>query len=87
MDLTSALGKSRVVSSHHDIGSGYYCDVCDCVLKDSTSYLDHINGKEEEEEVGEGEEGEGGWWLEQLGRDIFQEQQTMDQMVKPAVIF
>ena len=24
---------------------GYYCPVCECTLKDSASYLDHINGK------------------------------------------
>ena len=25
--------------------AGYYCGVCDCILRDSQSYLDHINGK------------------------------------------
>lgn len=24
--------------------AGYYCNVCDCILRDSQSYLDHING-------------------------------------------
>lgn len=45
VDLTSTLNKSRVIASHHDAAGGYYCDACDCVLKDSISYLDHINGK------------------------------------------
>jgi uncharacterized C2H2 Zn-finger protein len=27
------------------VQAGYYCGVCDCILRDSASYLDHINGK------------------------------------------
>jgi U4/U6.U5 tri-snRNP component SNU23 len=47
--LDANLNKTQVVS----VGAagpaskqpGFYCKVCDCTLKDSTNYLDHINGK------------------------------------------
>lgn len=30
----------------------FYCEVCDCELKDSSSYLDHINGKRHNRNLG-----------------------------------
>lgn len=47
LDLTSRIGKSQVIGLNTPLSqqAGYYCSVCDCVLRDSQSYLDHINGK------------------------------------------
>ncbi|KAK9804903.1 hypothetical protein WJX72_011008 [[Myrmecia] bisecta] len=47
LDLTSRLGKTQVVTTNTPLNqqAGYYCSVCDCILRDSQSYLDHINGK------------------------------------------
>ena len=33
-------------------GVGWYCKVCDCFLKDSMGYLDHINGKKHQRALG-----------------------------------
>jgi U4/U6.U5 tri-snRNP component SNU23 len=51
--LDANLNKTQVVS----VGAagpaskqpGFYCKACDCVVKDSTNYLDHINGKKRKE--------------------------------------
>jgi U4/U6.U5 tri-snRNP component SNU23 len=32
--------------------TGWYCDVCECLLRDSASYLDHINGKKHQRKIG-----------------------------------
>ncbi|OMH78630.1 Zinc finger matrin-type protein 2 [Zancudomyces culisetae] len=47
VNLTGMLGKTQLVytSSGSSQQPGFYCKVCDCTIKDSIGYLDHINGK------------------------------------------
>jgi U4/U6.U5 tri-snRNP component SNU23 len=47
VNLSERLGKTQVIGLNTPLNqqAGYYCSVCDCVLRDSQSYLDHINGK------------------------------------------
>ncbi|CAG9464866.1 unnamed protein product [Pedinophyceae sp. YPF-701] len=54
LDLERKLGKTQVVGLNTALSQqpGYYCSVCDCVLRDSTSYLDHINGKYHQRALG-----------------------------------
>ena len=33
-------------------GIGWHCKVCDCFLKDSHTYLDHINGRKHQRNLG-----------------------------------
>merc|ERR1712113_43046 len=51
VDLDSRLNKTTVVSANDGTG-GYYCEVCDCVIKDSMNFLDHINGKKHIQNLG-----------------------------------
>merc|ERR1712227_7594 len=41
MGKTQVIGNTTVQSQQ----AGFYCSVCECLLKDSITYLDHINGK------------------------------------------
>lgn len=54
LDLEVDLGKSKIVTTHtpKQQKGGYWCDVCDCLIKDSQAYLDHINGKKHNRELG-----------------------------------
>merc|ERR1711976_901242 len=47
LNLQARLGKTQVIGNTTTLSqqAGYYCSVCECVLKDSATYLDHINGK------------------------------------------
>lgn len=67
LDLTAKLGKTQVIGLNTPLNqqAGYYCSVCDCVLRDSQSYLDHINGK---------------WHNRSLGMSMRVERSTLDQV-------
>jgi U4/U6.U5 tri-snRNP component SNU23 len=54
LNLASAVGKTQVITDNglRQKGGGWFCDVCDCLLKDSANYLDHINGKKHQRALG-----------------------------------
>lgn len=48
LDLEKNLGKTMVVQNTSGRGPGvpgFYCETCNRTYKDSTGYLDHINGR------------------------------------------
>ncbi|XP_065827015.1 zinc finger matrin-type protein 2-like [Oscarella lobularis] len=53
-DLESTVGKSIMISNDpvSQSAAGFYCKICDCVVKDSINYLDHVNGRKHQRNLG-----------------------------------
>merc|ERR1739838_1253906 len=54
LELDRDLGKTRVVTAHtiKPMQGGYWCSVCECLLKDSSTYLEHVNGRRHNRNLG-----------------------------------
>lgn len=54
LKLESEIGKMKVVTNHtiKPLQGGYWCSVCECLIKDSQAYLDHINGRRHNRNLG-----------------------------------
>jgi len=54
LQLEARLNKRRLVTeaTPKSQSGGYWCDVCECSLRDSQVYLDHINGRPHQRKLG-----------------------------------
>jgi U4/U6.U5 tri-snRNP component SNU23 len=51
--LTNSMGNSVTDGVKKIVnGVGWHCKICDCFLKDSLTYLDHINGRKHQRALG-----------------------------------
>ena len=42
---TADVGLDKIINNKSDGRNGYWCETCEVLMKDSQSYLDHINGR------------------------------------------
>lgn len=49
LEDTIGASKNGVIKK---MGAGWHCSVCNCMLKDSNAYLDHINGRRHLKQLG-----------------------------------
>uniref|UniRef100_A0AC35U3F1 Matrin-type domain-containing protein n=1 Tax=Rhabditophanes sp. KR3021 TaxID=114890 RepID=A0AC35U3F1_9BILA len=52
IDISSTIGKSLNSDGNADGSIGFHCDICDCTVKDSTSFVTHLNGKSHQKNIG-----------------------------------
>merc|ERR1719401_2027742 len=54
LHLDKNLGKMQVVTQHtiRPMQGGYWCSVCECLIKDSAAWLEHINGRRHNRNLG-----------------------------------
>merc|ERR1712056_116169 len=54
LELEKNLGKAQVVTAHtiKPMQGGFWCSVCECLIKDSSSYLEHVNGRRHNRNLG-----------------------------------
>merc|ERR1719382_1356613 len=54
LELDRDLGKSKVITTHtiKPMQGGYWCSVCECLIKDSAAYLEHVNGRRHNRNLG-----------------------------------
>jgi len=54
LELGKNLGQSKTITAHtiKPMQGGYWCSVCECLIKDSASYLEHVNGRRHNRNLG-----------------------------------
>lgn len=54
VDLKAHINTYSVITSNTPLAKrgGFYCETCDCLLRDSHTYLDHVNGKKHQRALG-----------------------------------